>query len=54
MKLYYVKDRSMYRIGRSDWPSDAFNVVDYATFLKVQEVCKLMSIVFEDATDDED
>lgn len=43
-KVYFVEDGNRYRVGRTDWPSDAFNLVhvdDFTTFRKVYEALNM-------------
>jgi hypothetical protein len=55
-KLYYVADLSVdrYRVGRTDWPGDAFQCVpkdEFETFLKVY---KSLSMPIYDLSNDDD
>lgn len=45
-KVYFVEDLSMgrYRVGRTDWPGDAFNLVpakDFEVFKSVYEALNM-------------
>lgn len=48
VKLEWLKDRSVYRVRRSDWSPDQFNVVEWDRFEQIQSVCKEFYIPFEE------
>lgn len=55
-KVYFVEDEynGGYRVGRTDWPGDAFNIVPKADFEVFQRVYKGLSMPLVDKTHDED
>ena len=52
VKIEWLKDRSVYRVRRSDWVPDQFNVVEWNRFEQIQSVCKEFYIPFEEITGD--
>lgn len=55
-KVYFVEDLggARYRVGRTDWPGDAFNIVpaeDFETFRRVYEGLNMPLL---DKTNDQD
>lgn len=44
-KIYFVSDLGMgrYRVGRTDWPSDAFELVPAREFDVFAKICKQLS-----------
>lgn len=55
-KLYYVEDlyNGGYRVGRTDWPGDAFNIVTKFEFDIFLRIYNGLSMPIEDKTNDED
>lgn len=55
-KLYFVRDdyNGDYRVGRTDWPGDTFNIVsraEFETFRKVYEALN-MPLIDQDEVDE--
>jgi hypothetical protein len=55
-KVFFVKDEynNGYRVGRTDWPGDFFNVVPAAEFETFRKVYEALSMPLLDKTNDED
>jgi hypothetical protein len=55
-KVYFVEDRynEGYRVGRTDWPGDAFHIVPKAEFETFRKVYERLSMPLIDKTHDED
>lgn len=55
-KVYFVKDEynEGYRVGRTDWPGDAFNIVPEAEFEVFRKVYERLSMPLIDKTNDPD
>lgn len=53
-KLYFVEDGDRVRLGRTDWPGDAFNVFPASEFAIFRSIYERMSMPLRDATNDED
>ncbi len=55
-KVTFVEDEynGGYRVGRTDWPSDAFNVVPKAEFETFRKVYDALSMPLVDLTDSDD
>jgi hypothetical protein len=55
-KVYFVEDayNGGYRVGRTDWPGDAFNIVPKAEFEAFRKVYEGLSMPLEDKTHDDD
>ncbi len=51
--MWYVKDAERYRVGRSDWSNDTFNIYTRDPFDIISDVCEMMSIPLIDITDEE-
>lgn len=54
-KLYFVADLSMdrYRVGRTDWPGDAFQLIPKDEFETFKKVYEQLSMPLFDLTDDD-
>ena len=52
--MWFVDDkqRGMYRVGRSDRPTDQFDFLTLEEFEKVQAACKFLRISLVDKTDE--
>lgn len=44
--VFWSKDRSVYRVRRSDWPNDSFEIIEWPELSSVKNVCKLLGIPF--------
>lgn len=55
-RVYFVEDEynGGYRVGRTDWPGDAFNIVPKAEFETFRKVYEALSMSLLDKTHDED
>jgi hypothetical protein len=55
-KVYFVEDsyNGGYRVGRTDWAPDAFNIVPKAEFETFRKVYERLSMPLLDKTYDED
>jgi hypothetical protein len=55
-KIYYVEDFSAgrYRVGRTDWPGDQFDLVPIAEFKIFRKVYEGLNMPLLDKTHDED
>ena len=55
-KIYYVEDayNGGYRVGRTDWPGDVFNLVPKADFETFRKVYEGLNFKVVDADDLED
>lgn len=55
-KLYFVEDLSMdrYRVGRTDWPGDTFNLVPAKDFEVFRKVYESMNMPLIDLSYDDD
>jgi hypothetical protein len=53
-KVYFVEDRynGGYRVGRTDWPGDMFNIVPKAEFEAFRKVYEGINMPLIDCTDD--
>ena len=54
-KLYYVKDFGMdrYRVGRTDWPGDTFELIPRAEFDAFRKIYERLSMPLLDLTDED-
>lgn len=52
-KLYYVEDGDRVRLGRTDWPGDAFNIIPADEWEVFQRIYTAMSMPLIDLTHDE-
>jgi hypothetical protein len=55
-KVYFVKDEHAhrYRVGRTDWPGDVFNLVEWKDFETFRKVYESLNMPLVDLTDDDD
>jgi hypothetical protein len=55
-KLYFVEDLGMgrYRVGRTDWPGDAFQLIPKDEFEIFRKVYEQLSMPLYDLTHDDD
>lgn len=53
-KVYFVEDpyNEGYRVGRTDWPSDQFNIVSKVEFEAFRKVYEGINMPLIDATND--
>ena len=51
-KIYYVEDphRDAYRVGRSDWPGDSFNIIPRKDFLVFRRIYEGLGMELVDRT----
>lgn len=54
-KLYYVEDFGMdrYRVGRTDWPGDTFELIPRAEFDAFRKIYASLSMPLIDLTDED-
>lgn len=52
LRLWWIADRDLFRIWRSDWHGDQFEVVDTDEFDATQRVAKMFSIPMQEWLDD--
>ncbi len=52
LKILYMKDRSVYRVWRNDWPSDMFETIEWQQFSQIEKFCALFSISLEEKEED--
>lgn len=53
IKIEWLKDCSVYRVRRTDWPHDSFEVVEWREFAQIESVCKKFTIPFEEIVDED-
>lgn len=53
-KVYFVADGERYRVGRTDWPGDVFNLVEVGDFDVFRRVYSDLNMPLLDKTDVED
>ena len=55
-KLYFVEDFGMgrYRVGRTDWPGDMFELIPIAEFDAFRKIYQALNMPLLDKTTDDD
>ena len=49
-KIYYVRDRDRYRIGRTDWPGDVFDTISAEEFKTFEWIYTRLQCILVDFT----
>lgn len=54
MHFYFVRDdyHEGYRVGRTDWPGDAFEMLTELELIEFRKWCDRFAIKLEDLTDE--
>lgn len=55
LKVYWIRDGALYyRVWRNDWFGDQFERMEHQDFKRVERVCRMLSIPFEEHFDEDD